>query len=137
LFNGNLTVKDGSGNTLVIIGKEEISPRFKVASFWPIPSSTAVYMEYYKKIKELNHDYEMPEFDPKWHHVVRIGTLAKIYEYLGKENEKITTNAWYSKMVRAMVADDEIHPDYVSQIERRSINPPTGIKLYVDENVTI
>jgi len=48
-----------SSNTLVTIGPEQISPRFKVVSLWPTPSSTTVYMEYYKHIKELNNDNEV------------------------------------------------------------------------------
>jgi len=120
IFNGIVTVTDGSANAVTTLGPEEISPRHKVVSLWPTPSSTEVYMEYYKRIKELNHDHESPEFDPKWHHVVYVGTLTKIYEYLGKTNEKISTATWYQKLVRAMVADDECTPDRIDYLKRHN-----------------
>ena len=135
IFNGTLTVKDASDNTLVTIGTEEISPRFKVVSLWPTPSSNTIYMEYYKKIKELNHDHESPEFDPKWHHVVRVGTLAKVYEYLGRESEKITTAAWYQKLVRAMVSDDELNADYIPYLKRRDPRANANVRLHLSEDV--
>jgi hypothetical protein len=135
LFNGNLTVKDGDDNSLVVIGPEEISPRFKVVSLWPIPSSTTVYIEYYKKIKELNNDSEMPEFDPKWHHVVRIGTLTKVYEYLGKTDDKISTAAWYQKLVRAMVKEDISNPDFVEYMKSREIYKVPKVRLRLSEDV--
>ena len=135
VFNGNLTIKDASDNSLVVIGAEEISPRLKVVSLWPTPSSTVVYMEYYKKIKELNSDHEAPEFDPKWHHVVRVGTLAKVYEYLGQEGQKMSTAAWYQKLVRAMVADDETMPDFIGHLKRRDTRTQSGVRLHLSEDV--
>jgi hypothetical protein len=133
ITNGNITVtKNSGGSTLVVVGKEEVTPRFKVLSLYPTPSSNVIYMEYYKKIKELNNDSESPEFDPKWHHIVRLGTLAKVYEHLGKTVDAQTTNGWYSKMVRAMVASDEVNVDYVPYLGRRNGNP--GINLHISQD---
>ena len=43
---GNITVTENSGSTtLIVIGKEEVSPRFKVLSCYPIPTSTTLYIE--------------------------------------------------------------------------------------------
>lgn len=135
IFTGKITIKDASGNTLVEIGPEEISPRFKVVSLWPTPSSNTIYMEYYKKIKELNNDSEMPEFDPKWHHVVYVGTLTKIYEYLGKLESKISTAVWYQKLVRAMVADDETTPDRIDHLQKHDTRLDSGIRLTLSQDV--
>ena len=134
IFNGNLTISDASDNSLVIIGAEEISPRFKVVSLWPTPSSTEVYMEYYKKIKELNSDHEVPEFDPKWHHIVRTGTLAKVYEYLGMESAKISVAAWYQKQVRAMVTDDSVNPDLIDHLRKRDTRMQSGVRLTISQD---
>jgi hypothetical protein len=137
LFNGNLIIKDSADNTLVTIGKEEITPRFKVVSLWPTPTSITVYMEYYKKIKELNADDEAPEFDPKFHHVVRLGTLAKTYQLLGKTNDFVATQELYAKMVRSWVQDDSTHPDSIDYIKKRDIHARAGVRLHLSEDVII
>ena len=138
LTYGDITVKRNTGaSTLVVVGKEEITPRFKVLSLYPTPTSNTIYMEYYKKIKELNNDSESPEFDSKWHHVVRIGTLAKVYEHLGKTVDAQTTNAWYSKMVRSMVASDETNPDYVPYLGKRDGRGSSGVRLHLSEDTIV
>ena len=133
IFNGNLTVKDASDNTLVTIGPEEISPRFKVVSLWPTPSSTTVYMEYYKKIKELNDDSEMPEFDSKFHHIVRIGTMAKMYQHLGKTSDFNVTQNLYARLIRGMVADDDTLPDSIDRLKRHDTRVSSNIRLKLSE----
>lgn len=136
LTNGYLTITEHSGGTtLLVLGKEEISPRFKVVSLWPIPTSTTVYMEYYKKIKELNNDSEMPEFDPKWHHVVRVGTLAKVYQYLGRVNDLAATQLIYEKLVRSMVAEDATTPDIIEHLRSRELTQHAGVRLHLSEDV--
>lgn len=128
LFNGNLTVKDASANTLVIIGPEEVSPRFKVVSLYPIPTSSTIYLEYYKKVKELNNDHEMPEFDPKWHYTVLLGTIAKVYQYLGKSADYAVAQEVYSKAVRAMAASDSAQTDLIMHMRRRDTKGSIGIR---------
>ena len=136
LFNGNVTVSRATGGTsLVVIGKDEISPRFKVVSLWPIPSSQLVYMEYYKRIKELTSDNEMPEIDPKYHHVVRVGTLAKTYQYLNKLNEFLATQELYRNMVLSMVADDSQNPDLLESLKRHDQSSSAGFRLHLSEDV--
>jgi hypothetical protein len=138
ITNGNITVTKNTGATsLVVIGREEISPRFKVASFWPIPSSTVIYMEYYKRIKELNNDSESPEFDSKWHHVVRLGTLAKVYEHLGKTVDAERMNGWYSKMVRSMVASDSMNPDSFNYLRKRDTKQHAGVRIHLSEDTIV
>lgn len=118
---GNITVKRVSNSaTLLVLAPQEVSPRFKVASLYPIPgASITMYLEYYKRIRELVNDSDAPEFDGKWHHIVRLGTIAKVLQYLGKTQDFLAIQALYEKSVRSMVADDKNKPDLVEILERR------------------
>ena len=136
-FNGNITIKDASANTLVIIGPQEISPRFKVMSLWPTPSSTTVYIEYYKKIKELNFDDEMPEFDPKWHHIVRLGALAKTYQHLGRVDDFAIIQNIYQNAIRGMIQTDSTNPDAISYMRKRDYKEIAGVRLHLSEDVIV
>lgn len=119
---GNITVVKNTGSTtLLVIGKEEVSPRFKVVSLYPIPSSTlTIYLEYYKAIRELVNDSDAPEFHQKYHYVVRLGALAKVYQFLGKTEDFNSANAVYAQAIRSMVANDKSSPDLITQLERRN-----------------
>lgn len=136
---GNITVRRNSdSSTLVVIGAEETSPRFKIATLYPKPSSViTMYVEYYKKIRELVNDSDSPEFDPKWHHVVRMGCLSKVYQYLGKTNDFVASQSLYEKAVRAMVADDRIKPDLIETMERRNNNDFAGVVIQRSEDVIV
>lgn len=118
---GNITVSRNTGaTTLLVIGKEEVSPRFKVVSLYPIPSSTlTIYVEYYKSIREMVNDSDVPEFHQKYHHVVRLGALAKVFQFLGKTEDYNSAQAVYAQAVRSMVANDKSNPDLITQMERR------------------
>lgn len=134
--NGTITVtRNSTGATILTISPYEISPRFKVISLWPIPTSNTLYIEYYKRIKELNFDSEMPEFDQKWHHVVRIGVISKIYQYQGKTQDFAVTQELYARLVRAMVASDTTNVDSVSYMEKRDVTTKSGIRLHLSEDV--
>lgn len=134
---GSITVTENSGSTtLVVIAPEETSPRFKVITLYPKPGSTmTMYLEYYKRIRELANDSDVPEFDPKWHHIVRLGTICKVYQYLNKTQEFVGMQNIYEKAVRAMVADDSIKPDLVEVLERRSPRDFAEIILSRSEDV--
>lgn len=136
---GDITVKEHSGSTnLVIVGKEETSPRFKVLSLYPTPNSAiTMYLEYYKRIREMVNDSDVPEFDPKWHHVVRIGTLAKVYQHLGKTTDFVTTYELYRKMVRSMVSSDTTTPDLITTLKRHEPDSGSGIRLHISEDTIV
>jgi len=118
---GTITASENSGSTtLVVMGPNERAPKFKVISFYPIPSSAMdIYLEYFTYLPQLNNDSDVPLFDDKWHYVVRLGSLAKVYQYLNKETDFITMQAMYSSAVRAMVAADRIQPDLISHLHPR------------------
>lgn len=119
--NGNITITENSGGTtLVVLGKEERAPRFKVITLHPIPSSAiTMYVEYNTRIRELTNDSDVPNFNDKWHYVVRLGTLAKVFQYLNKEQNFIATHQMYAAGVRAMVAADKTNPDLVRHLLSR------------------
>jgi len=64
---GTITVSGNTSSTsLLTLGKEERAPKFKVLSLYPIPSSAiTMYVEFYKRIRELTNDSDVPEIDEK------------------------------------------------------------------------
>ena len=122
---GDVTVTENSGaTTLVVIGREERAPRFKVISLYPIPSSSStMYVEYYTRIRELTNDSDVPEFDAKWHWVVRLGTLSKVYQYLNKEADFTANQGMYSAGVRSMISADRTQLDLISHLSPDGIMP--------------
>ena len=136
---GNLTFTEDSGDTtLVVLSPQEVSPRFKVVTLYPKPNSTlTIYLEYYKRVKELVNDTDAPEFDPKWHHVVRVGTLYKVYQHLGKTNEMVAIYELFRKLVRSMVASDTTEPDRIEHLRRRDGRTQAGVRLTFDQDVIV
>lgn len=132
---GNITVTENSGSTtLVVLGPNERSARFRVLSLYPIPSSSiTMSMEYYTYIPELENDSDTPLFHEKWHYVVRLGTLAKVYQYLTKEQEFLSTTAFYRAAVKSMVAGDKANPDLINYLKKRSVVRPS-IRLQKSED---
>lgn len=116
---GSITVTENSGGTtLVVLGPDERAPKFPILYLYPIPSSAiTMYMEYYTYIPELNNDSDVPMVPPKYYSVVRLGTLAKVYEYLNKEVAAGTMLAKYSAAVRSMVASDQAQPDLIDHLK--------------------
>lgn len=117
---GYITVKEASGATnLVILGQEERSPRFKVVGLYPIPDAAiTLYLEYYTRIRRLVNDTDVPDIDDKWTWVIRLGGLAKVYQYQGKEGLFNTTQALYAAGVRTMVKSDIGNSDYNPMLAR-------------------
>ena len=112
---GNITIKEKtSGTTLVILGAEERSPRFKVIGLYPIPSSAiTIYIEYYTRIRRLVNNADVPDIEDKWFWVVRQGALAKIYQYQNKLNDYTSAQALFASGVRSMVKSDLQEHDYI------------------------
>lgn len=121
---GTITVKENSGGTtLVTLGKEERAPLFKVLSLYPIPSSAmTVYVQYYSHLKELVNPGDVPQFSQNWHYVVRLGTLAKTYQHLGKDTDFAVTQGLYSSAVRAMVESDRGVSDLKDHLRRHKVD---------------
>ena len=128
---GIVTITENSGGTtLTTMGKEERNPLHKVVTFHPIPSSAiTVYVEGYGYMKELVNQGDVPPFGPQWHYIVRLGTLAKVYQHLGKETDFAMTHGLYAAGVRAMVFADRGTSDLIQHLDRH--NRPGYENYYV------
>jgi len=115
---GNITVTEHSGGTtLLVMGAEERSPRFKIISFYPIPSSAiTIYLEYYTRIRLLVNDSDVADIDEKWMWIVVAGVKAKVYQYQNKESMFNSAQALYASGVRSMVASDMEKPDLIEHL---------------------
>ncbi len=115
---GTITITAGA-NTLTTMGKEERSPLHKVISLYPIPNgSITVYVEGWGHMKEMVNDGDTPPFDQSYHYIVRLGTLAKVYQHLGKDANFAMTQGIYASSVRAMVNADRGTSDFVPVLKR-------------------
>ena len=116
---GTITVTENSGGTtLAVIGPDERAPKFKIATLYPIPSSAiTIYLEYYTYIPELNNDSDVPLVPEKYHYAIRLGTLAKVYQYLNKEIDFATMQGLFSRAVKSMVAGDIAEPDIIEHLK--------------------
>ena len=115
---GTIIITEKTGDTVILtMGPHERSPKFKVVSLYPIPDDAiTMYVEYYTRIPTLENDSDSPIFDGKWHYVVRLGALAKTYEYLNKDATYIAAQNMYAASVRAMVASDSVIPDLIDHL---------------------
>jgi len=118
---GDITVEDYLGNigTLLILGKQERSPRFKVIGLYPIPDAAiTVYLEYYTRIKRLVNAADVPDIDEKWIYVVRLGALAKVRDYQNKP-DAAAYQKLFADSVRSMVKADISEVDYIPHLTRQ------------------
>jgi len=118
---GYITVKEASGaTTLVVLGPEERSPRFKKIGLYPIPSSAiTIYLEYYTRLRQLVNDSDTPDMDEKWIWVVRLGAIAKVLQYQGKPDYD-KAQALYAAGVRSMIKADMQNPDYIPMLTKHN-----------------
>lgn len=118
---GSITATTGS-TSLLVMGPEERSPRFKVIGFYPIPDAAiSIYLEYYTRLRQLVNDSDVPDLDQKWLWIVRLGAMAKIYQMLPNENLYTATQAAYAAGVRSMVRADTQIPDYIPQLRSQRV----------------
>ena len=112
---GVITVREKTADTtLVKLAPSERAGRFKIVSFYPIPSSAInLYLEYFTRIRRLEGDNDVPDLDEKWLWVVRLGTCAKVYQYQGKLELLTATQGMYASAVRSMVKSDMQNADFI------------------------
>lgn len=110
--NGQITITT-STTTLLVMGEEDRSPRFKIMSLYPIPSAAiTIYLEYYTRIRRLENNADVPDLDEKWLWVVRLGALAKVRSYQNKPDAALDFKM-YGDGVRSMVKADIQNVDYI------------------------
>lgn len=135
---GTITVRKATGDTtLVQLAPQELSARFKVISFYPIPSSAInLYIEYYTRIRDLEGDNDVPDLDEKWLWVVRLGTCAKVYQYQGKLELLTATQGMYASGVRSMIKSDLGNIDFIPTL-RSGLRNQQGGWISLEDNYTI
>lgn len=137
---GDITVTENSGGTtLVIVGQEERSPRFKVIGLYPIPGSgITMSLEYYTRIRRLTNDSGVPDIDSKWIWVVRLGALAKIYAFQEPDARRtLSTQSLYKQAVNGMVKADLVIPDYIPHLRKHRRRHRPGIVELADEDFSV
>ena len=134
---GSITVRRNSTSaTLVVIGPEERAPKFKVVTLYPNPGSTlTMYIEYYTRLQILDKDSQSPSFDERWHYIVRLGALAKVYQYLKEETNFLSAQGIYSAAVRSMVESDRNEPDLINHMKARVMREPSIILHRSDDAI--
>jgi hypothetical protein len=120
---GIVTVQELTSNTdLVTLAPSEISARFKIISLYPIPTATTLYIEYHTRMRNLEGDNDVPDIDEKWIWVIRLGTMAKVYQYQNKEALFTATQGMYASSVRSMVKSDMGNIDYIPELRSQLNN---------------
>jgi len=133
---GTITISDNSATTgtLALLAPEERTARFLRIGFYVIASSAiSIYIEYYTRFRNLVNGGDVPDFDERWHWVVREGTLAKIYQYQNKEQSFAVTQNHYAHGVRSMVMADIMNVDYVPYLKDTQITKKVGIIETADD----
>ena len=122
---GIITVREATADTVLVkLAPQELSARFKIISFYPIPSSAiSIYIEYYTRLRNLEGDNDVPDIDEKWIWVIRLGACAKVYMYQNKESLFTATQGMYASSVRSMVKSDMGNIDFIptlrSQLQQK------------------
>lgn len=121
---GIITIREATADTtLVKLAPTETTARFKVISFYPIPTTaTTLYLEYFVSIRRLEGDNDVPDLPEKWLWVVRLGTMAKVYQYQNKESMFNSAQALFASGVRSMVREDLGNSDYIPTLRSQLAN---------------
>src|SRR3990167_8550708 len=135
---GTITVREATADTtLVLLAPEDRSPRFKVIGLYPIPSSAiTISLEYFTRVRRLVNNADVPDIDEKWIWVVRLGALAKVYQYQNKSADfLLAQQQLYASGVRSMVKADLMNSDYIPVL-RGQLNQIRRVGIYeiADDN---
>ena len=135
---GVITIREKTADTtLVMLAPSETMARFKIISFYPIPSSTlTLYLEYFTRIRRLEGDDDVPDIPEKWLWLVRVGTMAKVYQYQNKESLFTSTQGMFVSGLRSMVRTDMQQSDYIPYM-RSQLSNLKGKWLNLEESFTI
>jgi len=135
---GIITVRKATADTtLVQLSPTERMARFKIISFYPIPSSElSLYIEFFTSIRRLEGDDDVPDIPEKWFWVAKTGAMAKVYQYQNKESLFNTTQSIYASAVRSMVKEDMGNTDYIPVLRSNLKNYNNGW-ISLEDNYTI
>lgn len=120
---GTITCYRTTGATVLSeLEPDNLAPRFKRVSLYPIPSAVVtMYLEYYERYRYLIHDTDIPQMDSQWTWVLREGSLAKAWEYKQKEELFLAHQAIFKQGLLQMRQQDERNVDYVPVLQPRTV----------------
>ena len=124
---GTISVYRTTGATLLSeLEPDNLNPRFKRISLYPIPSSAiTLYLEYLERYRYLTTATDVPQMDAKWTWVLREGALAKMWGYKQNEVAMTLSQRRFEDGLKLMRAQDENNLDYVPVIQPRIWNYST------------
>ena len=118
---GTIRVYRTTGATeLAELEPDNLAPRYKGISLFPIPSSAVtMYLEYFERFRPMVNDADVPQMDHKWTWVLLEGTLARTWEY--KQSPALSTQHYtiFYNALRDMKVQDQRNADYVPVIQPR------------------
>lgn len=130
---GTITCYRTTGATVLSeMEPDNLAPRFKRLSLYPIPSAVVtMYLEYYERYRYLIHDTDIPQLDSQWTWVLREGALAKAWEYKQNEQLSLAHRAIFQQGLLQMRQQDERNVDYIPVLQPRVV-VSSVIKRYAD-----
>ena len=130
---GTITCYRTTGATVLSeMEPDNLAPRFKRISLYPIPSAVVtMYLEYYERYRYLIHDTDIPQMDSQWTWVLREGALAKAWEYKQNEQLFLAHRAIFQQGLLQMRSQDERNVDYVPVLQPRSV-VSSVVRRYAD-----
>jgi len=132
IYNGTYEVSNVTTNTfdisIVFVAEAIVSQRWDKIIY-------ELYLEYFTRIRQLVNDTDVPDIDEKWLWVVRLGAIAKVYQYQNKETLFASSQAMYAAGVRSMVKSDMQESDYIPVL--RSHKKLTGMVELSDDSYSL
>lgn len=119
ITTGTITIRRASDDTaLARLAPEELAPRFKRLSFYPIPNAAiTIYLEYFERFRPLRRDADVPQMDYQWNWVAREGALAKIWDYKQNEAARAIAQRNYEQGLLRMRREDDRNVDFIPVLE--------------------
>lgn len=120
---GTITCYRTTGATVLSeLEPDNLAPRFKRISLFPIPSAVVtMYLEYYERFRYLINDTDIPQIDSQWNWVLREGSLARVWEYKQNEQLSLAHRAIFQQGLLQMRQQDERNVDYVPVLQPRQM----------------
>ena len=120
---GTITCYRTTGATVLSeMEPDNLAPRFKRLSLYPVPSSAVtMYLEYYERYRALVHATDVPQIDSQWAWVLREGALARMWEYKQSEQLSLAHRAIFQQGLLQMRQQDERNVDYIPVIQARQM----------------
>lgn len=116
---GTITLSRTTGGTVLSrLAPNDVAPRFKRLSLFPIPSDViTMYLEYYERLRPLVNDTDIAQMNSQWVWVAREGALAKMWTYKQNEAASALSQRNFEQGLAQMKVADSLNSDYVPVLE--------------------